>query len=138
MRDSEHIKLTRSDGIYVIQLSIKKPLDLRQLNELHDEFIDFVKTIEGQRIIVDFEHVDFCPTSVINTLVVAHRELAATNGQVALSGMQPVVREAFQILKLAGNVFDIHDTVATTRRAFGIRESSERETAEHFELPEDL
>jgi anti-anti-sigma factor len=60
------------------------------------------------RVVFDLSHLDIVNSSLIARLVTMSREIRASGGDFFLVGLQPVVRETFDRLRL-GKVFDILD-----------------------------
>ena len=54
------------------------------------------------RIIVNFYNVEFISSTFLNRLIQLHQTVESADGRLKLSGMNPVIREIFEINKLDG------------------------------------
>lgn len=89
------------------------------VGELGDELIEFAENEKPAKLVLDFSEVEFCSTSLINTLLRIKKIVTRDNpGRMKLCSMSDNVKDAFVMLNLAGSVFDIHDSLADTAAAF--------------------
>ena len=117
MSKYKRIAVDKNGSIDIVRLVDAQLFDHVHLNELQDELAAFVEEAEPEKVIFDFSVVEFCSTSLINTLLKVKRGLAKDGGRVRLCGMRESVREAFKMLNLDGTVFDIDDTIDEAKAA---------------------
>ncbi len=67
-------------------------------------------------LILDFSGISYISSVGLRVLMLAARQVTAQHGQMAIVGLQPVVREIFQISRF-DMVFKIHESVATAAAA---------------------
>ncbi len=81
------------DGIKIFHL--KGHLDSRTAQELEDELF---RAISGgsNKIIVDFENIDYISSAGIRVVFRAHSTLLREDGQFTLCSMQKHIRETFK------------------------------------------
>lgn len=70
----------------------------------------------GAPLIIDFSGISYISSVGLRILMLAARQATAQQGQMAIAGLQPMVREIFQISRF-DMVFKIHDSVATAAAA---------------------
>jgi anti-anti-sigma factor len=98
----------------IAEICLANPLcfDLSDFAELQDELRRFAQMYRPRTLIVDFADVPFCSTAIMHSLVRVKNSLSAHGGVLKLCGMNEMVRASFQMLRLEGRVFDIHETAA--------------------------
>ena len=69
-------------------------------------------------LIVDFSMVEAISSVGLRALVVAAKTCKAGNGKIVVSGLQPLVREVFEISRFDA-LFPLYDTVEAARHALG-------------------
>ena len=72
--------------------------------------------IAGAPLILDFSGISYISSVGLRVLMLAARQVTAQQGQMAIAGLQPVVREIFQISRF-DMVFKIYDSVAAAAAA---------------------
>jgi len=117
MRVSRHLDVDQYDDVNVVHLRTSEPMEHQRLTELHTELVGFVRNVGDNTVVLDFGDMEFCPTSIINSVVIAQREIQENGGDLKLAGMGSTVHQTFQILKLVGNVFEVYPTVEAAREA---------------------
>lgn len=68
-------------------------------------------TKDGAPLVLDFSAVDYVSSVGLRVLMLAARQAAAQGGRIAIAGLQPVVKEVFEISRF-NLVFKIFDDVA--------------------------
>jgi anti-anti-sigma factor len=64
------------------------------------------RRLRAPRVLLNFRHIDFVTSTFINRLLVLRRSIQDARGRLLLCGLNPVLREIFEINKL-GNLFDV-------------------------------
>lgn len=119
MATYRHFEVEIIDDVTVVRLVDPRLSDTMSVNELQDELLLLLDRDATKKLLVNFQKVTHCSTSVINGLLRAKKKLMTRSGQVKLCNMHRLIREAFQLLNLDGTVFHIHDTEAESLAAFG-------------------
>ena len=76
--------------------------------QLRKAFDEIIKGNE-QKVLVDFSRVSYIDSSGLATLIEMFRSLKKIGGRMRFSGMDPKVRNIFEIVKLH-RLFEIFDT----------------------------
>jgi anti-anti-sigma factor len=113
-----HFNTERIEDVLVIRLVDRRLADAMAVSELQDELLLVLEREPTKKLLVNFQGVQQCSTSVINGLLRAKKKLMQVGGQIKLCEMSPVIREAYQLLNLDGTVFHIHDTESKGLAAF--------------------
>jgi anti-anti-sigma regulatory factor len=114
-----HVETAREGNVDVIRFVDAQLFEHFLLSELQDELLDVLGGGSGLRVVIDFQVVEFCSTSLLNTLLKVQRDIVSHQGVLALSGMRESVREAFRMLNLDGTVFRIYDSTEDAVAAIG-------------------
>ncbi|MGD0041581.1 MAG: STAS domain-containing protein [Isosphaeraceae bacterium] len=69
------------------------------------------------RILLDFTHVRYLSSSMLGQLARLARDVASARGQLKITGLGPVLRDAFRIGHLEP-LFAIYDDEASALKAF--------------------
>ena len=69
-------------------------------------------------LIVDFSAVEVISSVGLRALVVAAKKSKTARGQIVISGLQPLVREVFEISRFDA-LFTLFDSVEAARRELG-------------------
>ncbi len=94
--------------------------------ELGVELKAFVMTAKPRCVVVSFAQLTRCPTSLLNGLIVLHKQLDARGGRLVLCDVSGKLREQFD--QLAPEVMlEIHDTLAEATAA--CQEDAARESS---------
>ena len=110
MPEYRRFHLTEEGDVTIVQLVDPKIFDTLVVSDLEDELLDLVELREPKKILVDFESVTQCSTSVINGLLRTKKRLVRRDGHLGLCGMTDSIRDAYRMLNLDGTVFKIFDT----------------------------
>ena len=109
-----------TDGeVTVVRLNDRKLQEMVLIGELHDELLEFVEQHPPDKLLIDFASVTQCSSAVVNSMLMVRKRLHGRGAAVRLCGMQKQVRQTFQLLKLDGTLFQIHETVPDGLAAFG-------------------
>ncbi|QDU94288.1 STAS domain-containing protein [Lignipirellula cremea] len=110
MADYQYLDLRKQEGVLVATLRDVNGLDSLQLGQLTEELVRLVEEERPPRLVVGFQEVSLCTTTVVNGLLSMLRRIKAQGGQMRLCGMSDNVRASFQILNLDGSIFDIDES----------------------------
>lgn len=80
-------------------VAVAGEIDLRTAMTLRDHLTAVIQAGFGS-IVVDFQHVRFCDSSGLNTLVILDNRVQAEGGGIWLAGVRPAQHRLFQITGL--------------------------------------
>ena len=110
MKSWNNFELKTIDGRTVLAtVTCAVLLDSAVVEEFREELLDIISTESPQNVLVDFTPLTRSSTAVINTMLVAKKQLLAAGGDLLLCGLQESLRHNFRILNLDGTVFQIFD-----------------------------
>lgn len=118
MSTYRHFEVETIGDVTVIRLVDPRLADTMSVNELQDEVLHLLDREATKKLLVNFQKVTHCSTSVINGLLRAKKKLMTSGGQIKLCNMNSVIRESYQLLNLDGTVFHIHDSEPESLAAF--------------------
>ncbi len=118
MPQYRHFTVEPRANVIVVQLIDPKLADSLMVTELQDELLNMIEMENPTNVVISFHGVTHCSTAVINGLLRAKKRLMADGGQIKLSGMNQMIREAYRMLNLDGTVFMIYDTLEEALDAF--------------------
>jgi anti-anti-sigma factor len=111
MTTYKHLRATLSEGATVIHLIDLKLLDRETIQGTQDELVEYVNSYRPERLIIDFKDVKAISSEFIAALIRCREYVKSNEGQLRLSGMNPVVRMAFKVTNLDGRLLFIYDTI---------------------------
>ena len=87
----------------------------------------------GDHIVLDFTSLEYISSAGLRVLMLAHRQAANQGGKLVISGLQPVVREIFEISRFT-MIFEIFPSVrdalaSVSARALASYDATSTETA---------
>ena len=110
MDESKYFQRESVNGITVLTLDGKEVLDRQKLADLRESIAALVDHESPEKLLVDFDGLQYCTSEFIGVLIRAHRKLVKENGRIDLCCLQPTIREVFKTLNLDGTMFRIHET----------------------------
>ena len=118
MSEYNYIKVGHIDGVAVVELVNPNLLDRLLISELGDELIDFVEQSNPKNLIISFEHVTYCSSEVIGSLIRARSRVVTDHQTLKLCSMNDDVRKLFKLTNLDGTLFTIYDDSAQAIASF--------------------
>ena len=106
MPDNECFKTHVEGGVTVVRLIDPSLSDTLMAEEFENGLIKYLDKEQPPKVVVDFEGVSHCPTAVIDGLLRVRRHLLEWCGELRLCSMSRMIREAYRLLNLDGNVQD--------------------------------
>jgi anti-sigma B factor antagonist len=104
--------------VTVVNFVEKKILDELNIKEIGDELMDLVDQHNKDKILVNFENVEYLSSAALGKLITLAKRMQAKNGQLKLCEIAPSIYEIFKITKL-NKFFEIHESEADALAAFG-------------------
>jgi len=109
----------RPGPVTTIRFTQSELFDTIMVDELRDDLTAFAEHNLPDKLLLDFGEVEFCSTSMINTLLRVKKIVSRDHqGELKLCGMKDNVRSAFEMLNLDGTIFEIYDAVDDAIAAF--------------------
>jgi anti-anti-sigma regulatory factor len=110
MPEYRRFDVVEEQDVTIVQLVDPKIFDTLVVSDLEDELLNLVELQAPAKVVVDFQRVTHCSTSVINGLLRAKKRLLSRNGRFGLCGMTDSIRDAYRMLNLDGTVFRIFES----------------------------
>ncbi len=101
--------VTKEDNVTVFKLKEKK-LDTSISSLLKAEFLLICKPKKSSVLVVDLKDVEFCDSSGLGALLIAHRTMSVHEGEVRFANVSKSVLSLLKISQL-DRVFQIYKTV---------------------------
>ena len=118
MNEYKHFRAETVDDVVVLHLTDSDFFDRLIINQLQDEMIQFVKTQEPSKLLINFGRVKSLSSETIGALIRAREYTVANGGTLKLCDMRDEIRAAFKMLNLEGKMFEIHDSMPSALDAF--------------------
>lgn len=100
---------TQEAGAWVIQFIDTDILDELSIARLGEELNELIGRMQRPMLVLDFANVAHMSSSALGMLITLLKKVQAANGAMRLCNIRPVIREVFDITKLA-DLFDIHES----------------------------
>lgn len=93
-------------------LSVHGKIDQLSADEFHRQLIPYLARcgVDQQALVLDLSGVEYVSSAGLRIFMLASREVKPRHGRLALAGLQPVVREIFEISKFS-LLFPIHERI---------------------------
>jgi len=95
----------RADEIEIV--AVEGRVDSTNANEVEETLVPLLDA-GGGTVLVDLENLAYISSAGLRTLLVAAKKSKASGTRLALSGLQPGVKEVFEISGFS-KLFDIYD-----------------------------
>lgn len=105
------------DEILTIYFLAPRVLEEAQLEELSRDILAELDKSTEERVILDFQKVEFMSSSMLGKLVQIHKKCKEFKVKLKLCSIRKEILEVFKITKL-DKLFDIEKDEATARKAF--------------------
>ncbi len=103
-------------GVTLVRISIPRATaDVSK--EFKSVLFDLIDNKNIQKIIVDFNKVDFADSSFLGTLVSGLKKCSSNKGDIKILSLQPPVRAMFELTRLY-KVFEIFDNELDALKSF--------------------
>lgn len=118
MARMHQLDMVKIRDVLVVRPVSRRLFDSQLILEFQAELLALLDEHQPLKMVVDFENVTQCSTSVINALLLAKKRLVTRGGDLRLCSLEPVLREAYQLLNLDGTVFQIYASEAEAIASF--------------------
>ena len=105
------------DEILSIYLLDARVLEESQLEQLYQEIMSEIDKATEDRVILDFQKVQFMSSSMLGKLVQIHKRCKEFKVKLKLSAIEKEILQVFKITKL-NKLFDIESDESAARKAF--------------------
>lgn len=82
-------------------------LSAANIAEFGLEVLEYIRQHPGINLVLNFEHVDYLSSAVLNELLRVNRAIHEKGGNLRLCAVAPAIQEVFQITNL-DKIFTIH------------------------------
>lgn len=114
----KHLRLRDADGVAVVRFidsGLMYATDL--VLEIGAELKSLVKDMGRDRLLLEFDDVQYVSSSMLGQLVQLERQIQAAKGQLKICGLGPVLTDTFRIGRF-DRIFDIHPDEASALGSF--------------------
>lgn len=116
-KEQSHLKVSKSDGVTVVEFADRKILDELSISEIRDELTKLASEPETSKLLLSFQNVEHLSSAALGVLITLNKQVAERKGRLKLSDITPQIYEVFKITRL-NKLFDIHDTVEKALASF--------------------
>lgn len=117
MVDFECIELEDVDSVSVVKFKDKKVMDPSRIEKMGVELLELVDGDERDKVLINFENVNFFSSAAINKLIVMEKRIRARGGKIRLSNLRPEVRDLFSYTNL-DSMFKIDEVQSDSIESF--------------------
>ena len=103
--------------VMVVNFVEKRILDELNIKEIGDELMELVDQHGKDKILINFENVEYLSSAALGKLITLGKRLQAKNGQLRLCEIAPSIYEIFKITKL-NKFFEIYESEGDALGAF--------------------
>jgi anti-anti-sigma factor len=100
---------TQEAGAWVIQFVDNDILDELSIARLGEELDGLIGRMQRPMLVLDFANVAHMSSSALGMLITLLKKVQEANGAMRLCNIRPVIRQVFEITKLA-DLFEIHES----------------------------
>lgn len=101
--------VTKEDKVTIFKLKEKK-LDTSISSQLKAEFLLLCKPKKATVLVVDLKDVEFCDSSGLSALLIAHRTMHEHDGEVRFANVNKSIENLLKISQL-DRIFQLYKTV---------------------------
>jgi anti-anti-sigma factor len=96
----QHVKVETVDGALVVTLNEPQLRGDQRADALREELLAIVGNTRGQRVVVNFEKVDYVFSAAFRPFLSLRRRLQETGGCLVFCNLTRAVSEVFQVVRL--------------------------------------
>src|SRR5262249_8558051 len=104
-----HLQVEYLGNLTIVKFRRREILDIGTIEDIGAELFQLVQQERRHRLLINLGNVDRLSTAMVGKFVGAQRLVEGANGQVAFCGLDPGIREVFELLKLT-ELFPIFTT----------------------------
>ena len=105
---SSHLEISEVGDITVVRFADGKILDASNIEELGVQLFNLVETDKRQKLLLNFQNVEFLSSAALNKLIILDKKTKGTSGKLKLCCLRPEILEVFVITRL-NQLFEIAD-----------------------------
>ena len=110
--------MTSMEGdVAVVSFLDGRILDESNVQAIGKELNDLVEKKYILKMVLDFAKVSHLSSAVIGKIIALYKKLAKENGQLKLCGLNPVIREVFQVTQV-DKMIEIHTDRTSATKSF--------------------
>ena len=100
LTEPRRLDIEEVDGITVVKFVDKKILDEGDIRNVGKQLFALVDEAGGQKIILDFDQVEFLSSTALGTLIRLEGMVKKANSKLRLCSIRPEIFEVFEITRL--------------------------------------
>ena len=113
----KRLKVSEVGDVTVVHFADQKILDEATIQELGDELFSLVEKEGYQKVLLNFEGVEFLSSAALGKLITLEKKAKTAGAALKLSNIRPEIYEVFAITKL-NKLFDIKENEADALASF--------------------
>ena len=113
----KHLKVSEVGDVTMVHFADQKILDEATIQELGDELFSLVEKEGCQKVLLNFEGVEFLSSAALGKLITLDKKVKKAGGELRLSNILPDIYEVFAITKL-NRLFKIDEDESDALAAF--------------------
>ena len=106
LESNQRLNVLQDGAVTVVELIDRKILDEVAILEIGEQLGALVTASDVPRIVLDFANVAHMSSGALGMLITLHKRTREKEGQLRLCGIQPAIREIFEITRL-NEIFQI-------------------------------
>jgi anti-sigma B factor antagonist len=117
MADTQHITVTKDNGVSIVQFADRKILEELTIKEIEDELLRIVDAESPIKLLLNFQNVEHLSSAALGTLINLNDKIGKGNGRLILSEINTNIFEVFKITRL-NKLFEICDSSEQAMQKF--------------------
>jgi len=105
---SNQLAISEVGDVTVVRFADGKILDASNIEELGSQLFHLVEVEKRQKLVLDFESVEFLSSAALNKLIILDKKAKGIQGKLKLCSLKPEILEVFVITRL-NQLFEIAD-----------------------------
>ncbi|MEE3373388.1 MAG: STAS domain-containing protein, partial [Planctomycetota bacterium] len=100
MSERRRITVNTVGDVHVVRFNDRKILDATYIGELGDELFALLEEPGSQKLLLNFDGVEFLSSGALNKLIFLDRRVKEVSGSLRLTNLRPELNEVFMITRL--------------------------------------
>lgn len=109
----QHLKTNTDQGCLVLRIVTQQVRGDDLAEKLRAELLDAVARAGLNKVVLDFQNVEFISSAGLRPLIALRRKLQESSGQLRLTGLAPYVADVFRTTRLFSGPFELQPDVAS-------------------------
>jgi anti-anti-sigma factor len=117
-RSQNTLEVKQVEPGLVVTITHARLFEEEEIDCLGEQLCALAASPPGLRLVLDFTPVEQVSTHLLGELLVLHKRVLTRGGRLAICGLNPRLRETFEVLRLT-SIFTVRDTEAEAVRSLG-------------------